>query len=151
MTLWARKTLSSLIPNESTDRRTNLIEGRTFDTKTETELDTDKEKNPWIVELITDDLLGALQTLMMATAADTKDAKTHLKKLTPFHGDRKLIKKFIQECDLYILRNLKDFPTNDSKVIFILSYVYGWWRSQEIEAILHRQWSDDHCWILHLA
>ena len=66
-----------------------------------------------------DDLLGALQTLMMATATDTKDAKTHLKKLTPFYGDRKLIKKFI----LYILRNLKDFPTNNSKVIFILSYM----------------------------
>ena len=50
-------------------------------------------------EPIMDDLLGALQTLMMATAADAKDAKTHLKKPTPFHGDRKLVKKFIQECD----------------------------------------------------
>ena len=65
-----------------------------------------------------DDLLRALQTLTMATAA-----KTHLKKLTPFHGDRKLIKKFIQECDLYIIGNLKDFPNDDSKVIFILSYM----------------------------
>ena len=74
-------------------------------------------------EPITDDLLGALQTLTMATATDTKDTKTYLKKLTPFHSDRKLIKKFIQECDLYILRNLKDFPTDNSKVIFILSYV----------------------------
>ena len=70
-----------------------------------------------------DDLLRALQTLTMATAADGKDAKTHLKKLTPFHGDRKLIKKFIQECDLYIIGNLKDFPNNSSKVIFILSYM----------------------------
>ena len=59
----------------------------------------------------------------MATAADAKDAKTHLKKPTPFHGDRKLVKKFIQECDLYILRNLKDFPNDNSKVIFILSYM----------------------------
>ena len=70
-----------------------------------------------------DDLLGALQTLTMAIAADAKDAKTHLKKLTPFHGDRKLIKKFIQECDLYIIGNSKDFPTDESKVIFILSYM----------------------------
>ena len=60
---------------------------------------------------------------MMATPTDTKDAKTHLKKPTPFHGDKKLIKKFIQECDLYILGNLKDFPNDDSKVIFILSYM----------------------------
>ena len=59
----------------------------------------------------------------MATPADKNDAKTHLKKPTPFHGDRKLIKKFLQECDLYILGNSKDFPTNDSKVIFILSYM----------------------------
>ena len=59
----------------------------------------------------------------MATAADAKDAKTHLKKLTPFHGDRKLVKKFIQECDLYIIGNSKDFPTDESKVIFILSYM----------------------------
>ena len=60
---------------------------------------------------------------MMATAADAKDAKTHLKKLTPFHGDRKLVKKFIQECDLYIIGNAKDFPNDASKVIFILSYM----------------------------
>ena len=70
-----------------------------------------------------DDLLEALQTLSMATAADKNDAKTHLKKLTPFHGDRKLVKKFLQECDLYILGNSKDFPTDDSKVIFVLSYM----------------------------
>ena len=95
-----------------------------------------------------DNLLGALQTLMMATPTDTKDAKTHLKKLTPFHGDRKPVKKLIQECDLYIIGNLKDFPNNDSKVIFILSYMDdgGW----EIEAILHWQWSD-YCQILCLA
>ena len=59
----------------------------------------------------------------MATPGDKNDAKTHLKKPTPFHGDKKLIKKFLQECDLYILGNAKDFPTNDSKVIFILSYM----------------------------
>ena len=59
----------------------------------------------------------------MATAADAKDAKTHLKKLTPFHSDRKLVKKFIQECDLYIIGNTKDFPDDASKVIFILSYM----------------------------
>ena len=70
-----------------------------------------------------DNLLGALKTLTMATAADAKGAKTYLKKPTPFHGDRKLVKKFIQECDLYIIGNLKDFPNDDSKVIFILSYM----------------------------
>ena len=125
MTLWARKTLSSLIPNEPTDGRTNLTEGRTFDTDTETELDIDKGKNPWITEPTTDDLLGALQMLTMTIPGDKNDAKTHLKKPTPFHGDRKLIKKFLQECDLYILENAKDFATDDSKVIFILSYMDG--------------------------
>ena len=67
-----------------------------------------------------DDLLGALQMLSMATPADKNNAKTHLKKLTPFYGDRKLVKKFLQECNLYILGNSKDFSINDSKVIFIL-------------------------------
>ena len=109
------------MPNELTDRRTNLIEGRTFDT--ETKLNINKGKNPWITEPIMDDLLGALQTLSMATAGDKNNTKTHLKKLTPFYGDRKLIKKFLQECNLYILGNAKDFSTNDSKVIFILSYM----------------------------
>ena len=72
-----------------------------------------------------DDLLGALQMLSMATPADTlkNDSKTHLKKLTPFHGDRRLIKKFLQECELYIIGNTKDFPDDASKVIFILSYM----------------------------
>ena len=116
MTPWARKTLSSSIPNE-------LTEGRTFNTNTKTELNIDKGKNPWITESITDNLLGALQTLTMTTPRDKNNAKTHLKKPTPFHGDGKLIRKFLQECDLYILGNAKDFPTNDSKVIFILSYI----------------------------
>ena len=121
-TLWARKTLSSLIPNKPTDRRTDLTEGRTFNTETKTELDTDKRKNPWITEPTMDNLLRVLQMLSMATPADKNDAKTHLKKPIPFHGDR-IVKKFLQECDLYILGNSKDFPTNDSKVIFILSYM----------------------------
>ena len=75
----------------------------------------------------------------MATPADTpkNDAKTHLKKLTPFHGDRRLVRKFLQECELYIMGNTKDFPDDASKVIFILSYVYGQWRSREMETILY--------------
>ena len=36
----------------------------------------------------------------MATPTDTKDAKTHLKKPTSFHSDRKVVKEFIQDCDL---------------------------------------------------
>ena len=61
----------------------------------------------------------------MATPADTpkNDAKTHLKKLTPFHSDRRLIRKFLQECELYIIGNAKDFPDDASKVIFILNYM----------------------------
>ena len=61
----------------------------------------------------------------MATPADApkNDAKTHLKKLTPFHGDRRLVRKFLQECELYIMGNAKDFPDDSSKVIFVLSYM----------------------------
>ena len=59
----------------------------------------------------------------MATPANKNEAKTHLKKPTPFHGDRKLVKKFLQECELYIIGNTKDFPDDASKVIFILSYM----------------------------
>ena len=59
----------------------------------------------------------------MADTANKNDAKTHLKKPTPFHRDRKFVKKFLQECDPYILGNAKDFPDDASKVIFILSYM----------------------------
>ena len=72
-----------------------------------------------------DDLLNQLLTLNMASKGNKNDMKTHLKKLTPFHGDRKLVKKFLQECDLYILGNTKDFLDDASKVIFILSYMDG--------------------------
>ena len=62
---------------------------------------------------------------MMATPTDAPktDAKTHLKKPTPFHGNRRLVKKFLQECELYIIGNTKDFPDDASKVIFVLSYM----------------------------
>ena len=59
----------------------------------------------------------------MATPANKNKAKTHLKKPTPFYGNRKLVKKFLQECELYIIGNTKDFPDDASKVIFILSYM----------------------------
>ena len=59
----------------------------------------------------------------MADSATKSNVKTHLKKPTPFHGDRKLIRKFLQECELYILGNAKDFPDDASKIIFILSYI----------------------------
>ena len=78
---------------------------------------------PLDTKLTTDNLLGALQMLTMTTPGDKKDAKTHLKKPTPFHGERRLVKKFIQKCDLYIIGNTKDFPDDDSKIIFILSYM----------------------------
>ena len=42
----SKKTLSSSILNKPTDGRTDLTEGRTFDTETETKLDTNKGKNP---------------------------------------------------------------------------------------------------------
>ena len=70
-----------------------------------------------------DNLLDQLLNLNMADTANKNDAKTHLKKPTPFHRDRKFVKKFLQECDPYILGNAKDFPDDASKVIFILSYV----------------------------
>ena len=74
-------------------------------------------------EPTTDNLLRQLSTLNMAGEDNKNNAKTHLKKLTPFHSNRKLIKEFLQECDLYILGNTKDFPNDASKVIFILSYM----------------------------
>ena len=58
----------------------------------------------------------------MTTPGNKNDAKTHLK-LTPFHGDRKLVRKFLQECELYIIENTKYFPDDASKIIFILSYM----------------------------
>ena len=62
---------------------------------------------------------------MIATPADAlkNNTKTHLKKLTSFHGDRRLVKKFLQECELYIIGNTQDFPNDASKVIFVLSYM----------------------------
>ena len=124
MTLWAEKTSSSSIPNETTEGRTNLTKGRTFNTKTKTKPNTDKGKNPWY-QTDMDNLLGLLSTFHMAREDNnTKgNAKTHLKKLTPFHGDRKLIRKLLQECNLYIIGNSKDFPDDASKIIFILSYM----------------------------
>ena len=68
-----------------------------------------------------DNLLNQLLTLNMANDSNKNNMKTYLKKLTLFHGDRKLVKKFLQECDLYILENTKHFPDDASKFIFILS------------------------------
>ena len=70
-----------------------------------------------------EELLVTLQTLNMADTANKNNAKTYLKKPTPFHSDRKLVRKFLQECELYIIGNTKDFPDDASKIIFTLSYM----------------------------
>ena len=44
-------------------------------------------------------------------------------KPTPFHGDRKQISTFIQECKVYLSVNRAVYTTDEAKIAFILSYM----------------------------
>ena len=44
-------------------------------------------------------------------------------KPTPFHGDRKKIETFIQECRMYLHVNREIYTENEDKIIFMLSYM----------------------------
>ena len=44
-------------------------------------------------------------------------------KPTPFHGDRKKIKTFIQECRMYLHANQEIYTEDEDKIIFMLSYM----------------------------
>ena len=44
-------------------------------------------------------------------------------KPTPFHGDRKQISTFIQECKVYLSVNRAIYTTDEAKIAFILSYM----------------------------
>jgi hypothetical protein len=47
----------------------------------------------------------------------------HLNKPTPFHGDRKKIEVFIQECRMYLRANRGVYIDDEDKITFILSYM----------------------------
>ena len=44
-------------------------------------------------------------------------------KPTPFHGDRKKIETFIQECRMYLHTNREIYTEDEDKIIFMLSYM----------------------------
>ena len=44
-------------------------------------------------------------------------------KPTPFHGDRKKIETFIQECRMYLHANREIYTEDEDKIIFMLSYM----------------------------
>ena len=46
-----------------------------------------------------------------------------INKPTPFTGDRKRIKTFLQECQIYLQINRKIYDTSEDKIAFILSYM----------------------------
>lgn len=51
--------------------------------------------------------------------------KSHTRKPKVFTGDRKKLDGFIRDCRIYITSNDADFPDDNSKSQFILSYVGG--------------------------
>ena len=59
-------------------------------------------------------------------------------KPTPFHGDRKQISTFIQECKVYLLVNRAVYTTDEAKIAFILSYMNDEEVERHLLALYHR-------------
>jgi len=56
---------------------------------------------------------------------NTLEIKSHAWKPAVFSGDWKTLDKFLRDCTIYVFANKKDFPDEDSKSRFILSYING--------------------------
>jgi len=59
-------------------------------------------------------------------------------KPTPFHGDRKQISTFIQECKVYLSVNRAVYTTDEAKIAFILSYMNDKEVERHLLALYHR-------------
>ena len=57
--------------------------------------------------------------------AKASEIKSHARKPVIFSGDRKVLEKFLWDCDIFIESNQKDFATPTSRVQFVLSYIDG--------------------------
>src|SRR6266481_5421515 len=53
----------------------------------------------------------------------TSSKEIGLNKPTPFDGDRKKIRKFIQECNIYMAVNHEIYRDDQTKIAFVLSYM----------------------------
>jgi len=51
--------------------------------------------------------------------------KSHTRKPDLFTGDRRKLKGFLRDCDIYVAANAADFTTNPLKSQFILSHISG--------------------------
>jgi len=58
-------------------------------------------------------------------ANNAPEIKLHAQKPTVFNRDRRTLDKFLRDCTIYVFANHKDFPNEESKSQFILSYVDG--------------------------
>jgi hypothetical protein len=61
----------------------------------------------------------------MEVVEEENKKTNHMKKPTPFHGDRRKVQSFLVDCRLYILANKKTFKNDAEQVLFILSYMDG--------------------------
>ena len=61
----------------------------------------------------------------MAEEKKSTEIKSHARKPVIFSGDRKVLEKFLRDCDIFIESNQKDFATPTSRVQFVLSYIDG--------------------------
>ena len=52
-----------------------------------------------------------------------KEIKKKLKTPTPYTGKREDLRKFLQEIKIYLLANGDNYPTNQDKILFVLSYM----------------------------
>ena len=60
-----------------------------------------------------------------------------INKPTPFDGNRKSIKSFMQECQVYLHVNRHVYTMDDARVAFVLSYM------NEKEALT---WKENYLW-----
>jgi len=103
-----------------------------------------------------DEVNGFLSPRKEKEQEEAKKEEVHLPKFVlpqPFHGTMKDTKSFVSSLILYIYGRKAEFPSNELKIMFALSYIQGgkvqYWKNeainliaagQELSNILLRRW-----------
>ena len=119
-----------LPPVDFSTPRQNTIKEETEDEEEPSQIPTAHQITPIVHGTPSTKRTTSTTNMSTSIAATTTAALPHDKELrlnTPprFKGDRTKLRKFIQDCNIYLAINKRIYTDDEAKCAFILSYTYG--------------------------
>ena len=96
----------------------------------------------------------ALNVFMTRSTAAPRSTKSNLRNLDTFDGsDPSKLQSFLTQCYLHFAERPQDFPSDDDKIYFIISYLHGsaqqWFSPNRYDPTSVPAWDGDFPVFIH--